>query len=352
MLSGTGRQRQREEVDGNEREGDQRLGRSGVEKWKAGGSEQMRNPCFSEDRLQEAPGQPELSRSLPPASAPPLPFLCLQKDQDHILPPVTGDQRQSGETQGGERGLRFLSLDYVRTNQDRPPEPRRAQDAGLPWGHPSSHPTGGSDLLVSTLRRGLETAQVPQHPQRDSKGYPLSDFPPPSLPGFLLPEPLGGPGSTSRSGEGRVRAPMRVESQGGAWTVEPENASAGVGERWGELGDGWGGRAGARCFHGAVCLGPFDCSPCFAATAVRPRDTSLTALKTGCGAREEAALGQSPREHAFHAPKRPGRPVLRPQGWPCNASLEARNSAINCDPSKLGGWQRHFEEMGLRRKEN
>lgn len=69
------------------------------------------------------------------------------------------------------------------------------------------------------------------------------------------------------------------------------------------------------------------------------------------------AQGQSPREHAFHAFKRPGhpqadRPVLRPQRLLCSASLEARGSAINCDLSKLRGRQRHFEELGLQLKEN
>ena len=66
-------------------------------------------------------------------------------------------------------GWRFLSLDYVRINQDRAPESQRGTRLCLQLGSPKlmPHQTPQEGLSVSRSRRGWETSQVPKHtPER------------------------------------------------------------------------------------------------------------------------------------------------------------------------------------------
>lgn len=183
------------------------------------------------------------------------------------------------------------------------------------WGHPSSHPPGSPKQICLGVYPGCTSTS----PQR-LKISPTLHLPSPNparLPGG--PEPLDGPVSVSRPGEGSIRSSMRVERQEPG-QLTPEDTMQGWREAWVELGEGTGGEGVRPGSSMELFVWGLGCSSCLAASAVTVKDISVTAPKSDCWVREEAAGGTHipapARAPGSMLPVRPKGPTTPKEGCP------------------------------------
>lgn len=182
--------------------------------------------------------------------------------------------------------LRFLSL----TCKDQPGHASRVTEGykmlDCIWGHPSSRPPGSPKQICLGVYPGCTSTS----PER-LKISPTLHLPSPNparLPGG--PEPLDGPVSVSRPGEGSIRSSTRVERQE-TRQLTPEDTMQRWREAWVELGEGTGGEGVRLGSSMELFVWGLGCSSCLAARAVTVKDISLTAPKSNCWVREETAGG-------------------------------------------------------------